>query len=241
VRAGELVGLFGLPGSGASDILRAVAGADPTATGTVMINGAQAPKTVRRRIERGLAYVSGDRGEALVADLSVAANIALPCSGHLARAIATRRESRTARAYIRALDIRPPAPQARVSTLSGGNQQKVIIARWLARDPRVWLLDDPTRGVDATAQAAIHRILRDRVRGGACGLMSSSDPGELHEICDRGLLITRGRITAEIDPRRLDPGKLSSLLEGDGTECACSSGNGGLADSGAPAPGWPLS
>ena len=217
VRAGELVGLFGLPGSGASEILRAVYGADPTATGTVMLNGAEVPRSVRRRIEQGLAYVSGDRGKALVADLSVAANMALPGSRRLARAIVPQRERRSAQAQIRALNIQPPAPEAPVSTLSGGNQQKVIIARWLAGNPTAWLLDDPTRGVDAQAQADIGRIIRDRVRDGACGLMYSSDPRELHQICDRGLLITRGRITAEIDPRALDPDTLGSLLEGSGT------------------------
>jgi ABC-type sugar transport system ATPase subunit len=109
-----------------------------------------------------------------------------------------------------------------VSTLSGGNQQKVILARWLTPiskrggtgDPKVWLLDDPTRGVDAQAQADIHQIIRDRVQAGACGLIYSADPRELHQICDRGLLVEGGRITAEIDPRQLDADELGRLLEG---------------------------
>ena len=214
LHAGELVGLFGLPGSGASDILRAIYGADPSATGTVTLNGTALPKTVRRRIASGLAYVTGDRQTALVADLSVAANMALPNSSRLARAIVPGRERRTATQQITALNIQPPAPDVPVSKLSGGNQQKVILARWLARQPAVWLLDDPTRGVDAQAQAEIHKIVRDRVRDGACGLIYSSDPRELHRICDRGLLVARGRITAEIDPRQLDPDELGSLLEG---------------------------
>ncbi|MBV9444411.1 MAG: sugar ABC transporter ATP-binding protein [Streptosporangiaceae bacterium] len=217
LRAGELVGLFGLPGSGASDILRAIYGADPSATGTVTLNGTALPKTVRRRIASGLAFVTGDRQAALVADLSVAANMALPGSSRLARAIAPGRERRTATQQITALNIQPPAPGVPVSKLSGGNQQKVILARWLARHPAVWLLDDPTRGVDAQAQADIHKIIRDRVRNGACGLIYSSDPRELHRICDRGLLVARGRITAEIDPRQLDPDELGGLLEGSAT------------------------
>jgi ABC-type sugar transport system ATPase subunit len=214
LRAGELVGLFGLPGSGAGDILRAIYGAEPSATGTITLNGATLPRTVRRRIANGIAYVTGDRQTALVADLSVAANMALPGSGRLARAIVPGHERRIATAQIAALNIQPPAPGAPVSKLSGGNQQKVILARWLARQPAVWLLDDPTRGVDAKAQADIHQIILDRVRNGACGLIYSSDPRELHRICDRGLLVTRGRITADIDPRQLDPDELGSLLEG---------------------------
>jgi ribose transport system ATP-binding protein len=101
-------------------------------------------------------------------------------------------------------------------TLSGGNQQKVVLARWLAAaaGPKAWLLDDPTRGVDAQAQADIHQIIRDRIQHGACGLIYSSDPRELHQICDRGLLISSGRVTAEIDPRQLDADELGSLLEG---------------------------
>jgi ribose transport system ATP-binding protein len=128
--------------------------------------------------------------------------------------VSPRRERRIAASQIEALNIQPPAPDAPVSTLSGGNQQKVIIARWLTGNPRVWLLDDPTRGVDAKAQQDIHEIIRDRMRRGAAGLIYSADPRELHQICDRGLLISGGRITAEIDPRGLTADELGSLLEG---------------------------
>jgi ABC-type sugar transport system ATPase subunit len=214
VGAGELVGLFGLPGSGVSDILRAVFGVEPAARGTVWLNGAELPAGVRRRIGHGLAYVTGDRQTALVSSLSVAANIGLPGSRRVARPLQPRRERRTAAAQIAALRIQPPAADVPVSALSGGNQQKVIIARWLTGNPAVWLLDDPTRGVDAQAQADIHHIIRDRVRAGACGLVYSSDLRELREICDRGLLVADGRVTAEIDPRRLAAGELGGLLEG---------------------------
>ncbi|HET9969308.1 MAG TPA: sugar ABC transporter ATP-binding protein [Streptosporangiaceae bacterium] len=214
VGPGELVGLFGLPGSGASEILRVIFGADPAAGGTVWLNGAELPAGVRRRIGRGLAYVAGDRQAALVSELSVAANIALPGSRRVARALRPGRERRVAAAQIAALRIQPPRADVPVSALSGGNQQKVVMARWLAGDPAVWLLDDPTRGVDAQAQADIQRIVRDRVQAGACGLIHSPDPRELHAICDRGLLVSGGRITAEIDPRTLDPDEIGGLLEG---------------------------
>lgn len=215
VRPGELVGLFGLPGSGAADILRAIYGAEPLTAGTLTINGRPLrSRKVRDRIEQGLAYVTGDRQHALVADLSVAANMALPSSRSVGRATSPRKERRIASEQIEALNIQPPAPDAPVSTLSGGNQQKVIIARWLTGNPRVWLLDDPTRGVDAKAQQDIHEIIRDRIRRGAAGLIYSADPRELHQICDRGLLISGGRITAEIDPRGLTADELGSLLEG---------------------------
>jgi ABC-type sugar transport system ATPase subunit len=223
VAAGELVGLFGLPGSGAGDILEAIYGADPAASGSITIEGHRLTGgSVRRRIERGVAYVTGDRGKALVADLSVAANMALPGSRRVGRPVSPARERRTAAQQIKALNIQPPDPDVLVSTLSGGNQQKVILARWLTPiskrggtgDPKVWLLDDPTRGVDAQAQADIHQIIRDRVQAGACGLIYSADPRELHQICDRGLLVEGGRITAEIDPRQLDADELGRLLEG---------------------------
>ena len=217
--AGELIGLFGLPGSGAGDILKAIYGAAPVQSGTITLAGNEISrrKPVRYRIEHGLAYVTGDRRNALVADLSVAANMALPGSRRIGRPVSPGKERRTANQQIKALNIQPPAPGIPVSKLSGGNQQKVILARWLARDPKVWLLDDPTRGVDAQAQADIHQIIRDRLRDGACGLIYSSDPRELHQICDRGLLISSGRVTAEIDPRQLDADELGSLLEGSST------------------------
>ncbi len=217
VAAGELVGLFGLPGSGATDILSAIFGAEPAAEGTIWLNGVKLPAGVRRRIGCGLAYVAGDRQAALVSELSVAANIALPGSRRVGQMLRPGREHRVAAAQIAALRIQPPRSDVPVSALSGGNQQKVVIARWLAGDPAVWLLDDPTRGIDAQAQADIHQIIRDRVRAAACGLIYSSDPRELHAICDRGLLVSGGRITAEIDPQALDADELGGLLEGSTT------------------------
>jgi rhamnose transport system ATP-binding protein len=239
VRAGELVGLFGLPGSGAADILRVIYGAESATAGAIILDGTpltmprqlsqprrysrlRQPRrlreqSVRRRIDRGLAYVTGDRPTTLVADLTVAANMALPGSRSIGRPVSPKAERRRASEQIRALNIQPPEPDVPVSTLSGGNQQKVILARWLTGNPKAWLLDDPTRGVDAQAQADIHEIIRDRMRQGACGLIYSSDPRELHQICDRGLLISGGRVTAEIDPRNLDADQLGSLLEGSRT------------------------
>ena len=214
VQAGELVGLFGLPGSGASDILRAIYGADPAMGGTVRLDGAALSGGVRRRIGQGLAYVTGDRQTALVGSLSVAANMALPASRMLTRPVRPARERRRAAAQIAALNIQPPTADAPVSALSGGNQQKVVIGRWLLGNPVAWLLDDPTRGVDAQAQAAIYRIIRDQVRAGACALAYVADPRELHAVCTRGLLIADGRITAEIDPQRLTADELESLVEG---------------------------
>ena len=215
VGPGELVGLFGLPGSGAADILRVIYGAERATAGTITLDGTPLNQHgVRRRIDRGLAYVTGDRPAALVADLSVAANMALPGSRGIGRPVNPGAERKRAREQITALNIQPPEPGVPVSTLSGGNQQKVILARWLTGNPKAWLLDDPTRGVDAQAQADIHEIIRDRMRHGACGLIYSADPRELHQICDRGLLISTGRVTAEIDPRVLDADELGSLLEG---------------------------
>jgi ABC-type sugar transport system ATPase subunit len=146
--------------------------------------------------------------------------MALPGSRRIGRPISPASERRTANQQIEALNIQPPDPDVPVSKLSGGNQQKVLLARWLTGNPKVWLLDDPTRGVDAQAQADIHQIIRNRVRQGACGLIYSSDPRELHQICDRGLLISSGRVTAEIDPRQLDADELGSLLEGSSTACS---------------------
>ncbi len=214
VQAGELVGLFGLPGSGASEILRAIFGAEPGERGSVQLDGVALPGGVRRRISQGLAYVTGDRQTALVSSLSVTANMALPAARTLTRPIRPGRERRSARAQIAALNIQPSAADTPVSALSGGNQQKVIIGRWLMGDPVVWLLDDPTRGVDALAQAAIYRIIGDQVRAGACALAYAADPRELHQICTRGLLITGGRITAEIDPQQLTADELERLVEG---------------------------
>lgn len=214
IQAGELVGLFGLPGSGASDILRAIYGVGPATHGTVRLDGDVLPRGVRRRINRGLAYVTGDRQTALVSSLSVAANIALPTARTLVRPVRPARERRSAEAQIAALNIQPVTADVPVSALSGGNQQKVLIGRWLMRHPVAWLLDDATRGVDAQAQAAIYQIIRDQVRAGACALAYTADPHELHQVCTRGLLIADGSITAEFDPRRLTADELGRLVEG---------------------------
>lgn len=212
---GELVGLFGLPGSGVTEILRALFGAEPAARGTIRLAGEPLGPGIRHRIDRGMAYVTGHRQASLVPGLSVAANIALPAARRPARWLRRHREHADTAALIGSLRIQPPVPALPVSALSGGNQQKVLLARWLAGTPALWLLDDPTRGVDVQAQADIHRIVRDRVGhgSGSCGLIYSSDLRELHAICDRGLIVTEGRVTGEVRPRELTEDQLRQLLE----------------------------
>jgi ABC-type sugar transport system ATPase subunit len=139
--------------------------------------------------------------------------MALPGARRLGLPLRTARDRRATAAQIAALNIQPPLTDIPVSALSGGNQQKVVLARWLPGRPKVWLFDDPTRGVDAQAQADIHRIIRDRVREGACGLLHSSDVRELQRVADRCLLIVGGRIVSQIDTRTLTAEETGALLE----------------------------
>ncbi|WP_396449463.1 sugar ABC transporter ATP-binding protein [Actinomadura sp.] len=201
VGAGEIVGLTGLVGAGQSELLSMVYGASERESGEVRYKGALVPGDCRLAAARGIGFIPADRADALVPSLSSYDNIALS-SPRRAPGLAGRRRAELAAASRWLTDIRFVGdPKAQVATLSGGNQQKVVLARWLAAGVDLLLLDEPTAGIDVSAKAEVHHIIRDFAERGGTVLVSSSDTLELAAICDRVLVMVEGRVTAEI----LDP------------------------------------
>ncbi|HVW87964.1 MAG TPA: sugar ABC transporter ATP-binding protein [Gaiellaceae bacterium] len=212
VHPGETVGLAGLTGSGRSELLASLFGG-ARSSGTIELAGkAYVPRTPAHAIAAGIAYVPNDRGRAgLVPDLSVGENIMLARAsrGSRLRRPPRRRERAVAADALARFRIVPREPSLRVSALSGGNQQKVLLAKWLTTRPRLLLLDEPTRGVDVGAKADIHALLREQARDERVGiLVSSSEADELRALCDRVLVMHRGRVVAELPGDRFTEASL---------------------------------
>ncbi|KOX04389.1 sugar ABC transporter ATPase [Streptomyces sp. NRRL B-1140] len=200
LRAGEVLGVGGLQGSGRSALARALFGAAPFSTGHVTVDGAPVRlRSPRAAIRAGIAYVSEDRkGEGIVAEQSVLDNALLAV-----RAVhpgGSGRQARTARVreLLAAVDLRAAGEDQEIRYLSGGNQQKAVLARWLALAPRILLFDEPTRGIDVGAKSAIHDLVRRLARDGAAVLMVSSELPELLGMSDRIVVMRDGRIAGEL-------------------------------------------
>jgi ribose transport system ATP-binding protein len=205
---GEIVGFAGLIGSGRTRLAQAIFGVLPESrTGPLRGEIAMAGERVRigsprAAIRRGIGYVPDDRKAAgLVLGLSVASNISLPQLEKVGRAGLLRRdtEARIAEREIESLRIRTPSPATEVANLSGGNQQKVVLGKWLALGSKILILDEPTPGVDIGAKAEIYALIRRIAEGGAAVMLISSDLPELIGLSDRVLVMSRGRIVAEED------------------------------------------
>ena len=201
VHAGEVVGLFGLVGSGRSELLETIFGLHRPQAGTMAIDGK--PIVVRSAVEAaraGLALVPEDRQrQGLFANLTVRHNLALPrAAQRRVRAISTRDEQDLARRVVADLSIKTKSIDAMPGELSGGNQQKVATGKWIATEPRVLLLDEPTKGVDVGAKFELHAIIRQQVRAGMACLMASSDLPEVLAIADRILVMRQGGLRGEI-------------------------------------------
>jgi ribose transport system ATP-binding protein len=194
--SGEVLGLAGLMGSGRSETARIIAGIDRAAAGRMTLFGAPfAPRSPAEAMKAGVAYLSEDRKRlGLHLSLSVAENLALPSFPRLARRgfISPGAIKTLALAWIARLSIKPASPAVAVETLSGGNQQKVAIAKWLAIAPRVILLDEPTRGVDVGAKAEIYALIRRLAADGAAVLVISSELPEILQVSDRIAVMARG-------------------------------------------------
>ncbi|GLY19365.1 sugar ABC transporter ATP-binding protein [Kineosporia sp. NBRC 101677] len=207
VRAGEVVGIYGLMGAGRTELMEALMGLRPTASGTVRIKGrVEAGGTVRARLAAGLALVPEDRQrDGLVQTMSVGDNIVLSTLGRLTRGGLFRRgaERRTAEGKVSELAIKVGDLGLAITSLSGGNQQKVVLARALLTDPVVLLLDEPTRGVDVGAKSQIAEEMAGLAQAGFGVLFISSELAEVTAIADRVLVMAVGRMTAEFDADQL--------------------------------------
>jgi len=201
LRRGEILGLAGLVGSGRTEIARAIFGAD-RAAGRCELEGRLLRRRSPRRCKaRGIGMIQEDRKrDGAVTGLSVALNASIGILERLTTAgcLPPRRIRDSARRVIDRMDVRPRDPAKAIELLSGGNQQKVILGRWLARDPEVLILDEPTQGIDVGTKAQIYRVVMDLACEGRGILLISSELIELVELCNRILVIREGRIAAEV-------------------------------------------
>ncbi|MCC6952417.1 MAG: sugar ABC transporter ATP-binding protein [Phycisphaerales bacterium] len=201
VRKGEVLGVGGLVGSGRSELLDAIFGLDSRASGRVEVEG-QRVRSVRGAIAAGMGYVPEDRRrQGLFFDLSIHENLVLPFMTRLASALGWRRlgaERRLVREKVAAFQIKAASAGLSPGTLSGGNQQKVLIARWMGPQTRVLLLDEPTRGIDVGTKAEVYRLVRDAAERGAAILLVSSEMPELLALSDRIIVMCEGRISGEL-------------------------------------------
>jgi ribose transport system ATP-binding protein len=213
---GEIVGIAGLLGSGRTSLLRMIFGALPREAGTIEIDGRGIePRAPREAIAAGVAYVPEDRlADAAFSELSVLENLGIVTTRDYFRGgiLKHRTERRDAEALVSSYLVKAASLEAPFTSMSGGNQQKVILARWLRSRPRVLLLDEPTQGVDVGARAEIWQLVRQAVGDGATALVVSSDMEELPRVCDRVIVIRGGRIATELSGPDLNEDQLDHLL-----------------------------
>lgn len=208
VHCGEILGIAGLMGSGRTETMRAIFGADPVESGAVYLHGDAQPARIRKpgdAVRRRIALLTEDRKEqGLFLALPVRANISITRLGGVSRLgwIGTSRERQVARQYIESLGIKAWSPEQPVGQLSGGNQQKVVIAKWLYRDCDVLIFDEPTRGIDVGAKFEIYRMLADLAGRGKAILFVSSDLKELMAVCNRILVMSAGRVAGTFERDR---------------------------------------
>jgi ribose transport system ATP-binding protein len=215
LRHREVLGIAGLLGSGRTELLKMIFGALPLRRGEMLHHGKPyRPRSPLDAMRRGVAYIPEDRAAAAAfLDMGIDQNLSIARLNEYWRGVrlSSRRERSHARDAITAFGIRASSERAPLSTLSGGNQQKVILARWLRRNPRLLLLDEPTQGVDVGARAEIYELIRQAVEGGASAIVVSSDFEELAHVCDRVVVLRGGAIVAEVVPPELDSHRLTQL------------------------------
>jgi ABC-type sugar transport system ATPase subunit len=205
VRPGEIVGLIGLVGSGRSETLRAIFGADEITTGEIRIAGEPyLSPSPTASVEKGLVLIPEDRRkQGLVLTQVVRPNVSLPHLASIARwgVVKEGEEKRRTKTLIEHLSVTPSAVDGRVALYSGGNQQKVLLSKWMFGKPRIVLLDEPSRGVDIGARRRIHGFVVELAAQGAAVLLVSSEIEEVLGLSQRAYLMRAGRIIGEIDAR----------------------------------------
>ena len=218
LRRGEILGLAGLVGSGRTELARAVFGIDAPLGGSLRLNGEPiVVETPRRAIERGLYLVPEDRKRAsLLLDVSVAENISLPDLKSYAAGmmLSARQEIANADVQKKRLNIKTPSVMTQVGSLSGGNQQKVVLARWLSMQPRVVIFDEPTRGIDVGAKQEIYQLMRALADKGVGILMISSDMEEVIGVSDRIAVMHEGAISGFLNRSEFSEQSILQLAVG---------------------------
>jgi inositol transport system ATP-binding protein len=217
VRRGEILGIAGLVGAGRTEMARAVFGADPFDSGRILIDG----KPVRisspqGAIRHGIGLVPEDRKQqALFLSLAIRMNLSMASLDRVSKwgvFVDEAKESAMVEQYRKALSIRMASPEQIVANLSGGNQQKVVLARWLALQPKVLIVDEPTRGIDIGAKVDVHNLLFEMARSGIAVIAISSELPEVLAISDRIVTMREGRVTGEVARADADQQKLMSMM-----------------------------
>jgi len=205
VRRGEVLGMFGIVGAGRTEVARCLMGLDQPTSGKLLWEGRPVRfRSAAEGVAAGIALVPEDRKlQGLVLEMSLRQNASLPVVGRLTRAgiIETGRETALAGKVVRDLHVVTGGLEQEVKQLSGGNQQKVVIGKWLATNPRLLILDEPTKGIDIAAKREVHELVRKLAGEGLAVLLISSELGEVLTLSDRLLVLHEGRVTAELDPR----------------------------------------
>ena len=223
VRGGEIVGFAGLLGAGRTETARLVFGVDQARAGSMQVEGKpHHPQRPRDAIAAGLGFVSEDRKlEGVVPELSVAENITLALLPRISRngVVAETRQREVVERFIKQLAIKCSGPNQKIRELSGGNQQKVLLARWLAMNPKLLILDEPTRGIDVGAKGEIQRLIRKLADQGLAVLMISSELEEVVEGADRVFVLREGRTVAELEGDEITEDRvLESMAHGHSTQ-----------------------
>ncbi len=200
---GEILGLGGLIGAGRTELVRAIYGIDQYREGTILLNGQKLHPSPKRSIRAGFGFVPEDRrGQGFIPLLSVNRNTALTNYDRIKKhgmAVSDKAELSMCRDAIERIDIRPADPDKQVGLMSGGNQQKVVLGKWLMRDLKVLIVDEPTAGIDVGAKDEIYGILEDLAKSGVVVILVSSDLQELIRVSHRILVMRKGSVIREFD------------------------------------------
>ncbi|MBC7083478.1 MAG: sugar ABC transporter ATP-binding protein [Firmicutes bacterium] len=220
LRRGEILGIYGLVGAGRTEMVRLVFGADKKDAGSIMVEGVPVIiNSPREAIDQGIALVPEDRrGQGVIVEMSVRDNVTLPSLKGFSRAgfVASRRERAAVQNFVKQLNIKTPGIDHFVKYLSGGNQQKVVLSKWLCGSAKVVIFDQPTIGIDVGAKTEIYRLMGKLVSDGAGVILVSSEIPEVLGLSDRILVMYRGRITAELSREEATPDRLLFYAMGGG-------------------------
>ena len=218
VKKGEILGFYGLVGAGRSEVMQAVFGMTHPSDGTITLEGRTiAPRSPADAVEAGIVYVPEERGkQGVITGEPIFKNVSLPSLAKTSRNgfLRMAEEFRLARTYSERLDLRASSLSQNVSTLSGGNQQKVVIAKWLATLPKVIILDEPTKGIDIGSKAAVHEFMGELVAQGLSVIMVSSELPEVLGMSDRIVVMREGLVVDILDNKQLQPETLVRLAAG---------------------------
>jgi len=220
IRAGEILGIGGLAGAGRTELARALCGIDPCDRGDILLDGRLLDhRSMRRAMKQGLAYLTEDRkGQGLALPLTAQNNLLSALHVKRGRLLGRRQQRNCFVDQAVQLQLYPPQPQRRVTQFSGGNQQKILLGKWLATAPEVLILDEPTRGVDVGAKQVIHQAIVRLADAGKCVLLISSDLPELVTLADRVKIMRKGHFTGEIHKDQLSENRVLLAANTDAEE-----------------------